>query len=158
MDILVEIPKTNQKNRLQKCQRRVLWECTNASFPKDVKSIFFWTLKGIRILVATFSCASKNSCSPTFFTKLYVNFVPSQIVSQLTKSSPRKDVRVHCEVREFSWPKSGEYFEDCCFGFQLVGRFSRNNVLILDFFKVKCDVVLNRVADSIVCLIGFPCW
>ena len=34
------------KNRQQKCQRNVLWECTNASFPKDVKSILLGPAKG----------------------------------------------------------------------------------------------------------------
>ena len=45
-----------------------MYQC---QFSQRRKVDFLGTCKGIRILVATFSCASKNSCSLTFFTKLY---------------------------------------------------------------------------------------
>lgn len=114
---------------------------TNASFPTEI-SRFFGTCKGIRILVATFSCASKNKgpkiavLLPSLpgFTQPF--FHPRPKCEPTHQIISKKEVRVHCELGnsadlrvvstlgvvalEFSWWEGSE-----------VG----NRFLILDFFK-----------------------
>ena len=97
-------------------------------FSHGNKSIF-WDLQRdqdscCHVFVCLQKQRSQNSCTLTFFTRLYTTLLPSQ--TKMWANSPnhlQKRSQGALWIGKFSWPKSSEYFGCCCSGIQLVGRF-----------------------------------